>query len=185
MLDLNEFIESCQSALQEHVPQRAVNELMQRTLSTPNEVEATLGTPKAGGITTLHHADDLTILNIVWPPGMTLFPHDHCMWAVIGIYGGQENNTFFRRSPQGLDLAGTKTLETKDSVILGPEVIHSVHNPRKAFTGGIHIYGGDFFAEPRSEWDPNTLQEQPYDIENARRAFAAANAAWLARGESP
>ena len=181
MFDLNGFIDSCQSALQEHSPQRAVKELMDRAVSMPAEVESSLGTPTTGGITTLHHAADLTILNIVWPPGMTLFPHDHCMWAVIGIYGGQEDNSFFRRSPQGLDRIGFKTLATQDSVILGPEVIHAVHNPKKTLTGGIHIYGGDFFAEPRSEWDPDTLQERPYDIENARRAFAAANAAWLDR----
>ena len=26
-------------------------------------------------------------LNIVWSPGISLFPHDHRTWAVIGIYG--------------------------------------------------------------------------------------------------
>ena len=26
-------------------------------------------------------------------------------------------------------------------------------------TGAIHIYGGDFFAAERSEWDPETLKE--------------------------
>jgi predicted metal-dependent enzyme (double-stranded beta helix superfamily) len=29
-------------------------------------------------------------------PGMTLGPHDHCMWAAIGVYTGGEDNTFFR-----------------------------------------------------------------------------------------
>jgi predicted metal-dependent enzyme (double-stranded beta helix superfamily) len=33
----------------------------------------------------LHRSDDLTILQIVWAPGMRLFPHDHDMWACIGI----------------------------------------------------------------------------------------------------
>ena len=39
-------------------------------------------------------------------------------------------------------------------------------------TGAIHVYGGDFFAIERSEWDPDSLQEGPYDTEKARRMFA-------------
>ena len=39
----------------------------------------------------------LTVLNVVWAPGMVLPPHDHRMWAAIGIYAGQEDNEFFRR----------------------------------------------------------------------------------------
>ena len=42
------------------------------------------------------------------------------------------------------------------------------------------MYGGDFFATPRSEWDPETLQERPYDVDRARRTFAEANARWEA-----
>ena len=30
---------------------------------------------------------------------MALYPHEHRMWAVIGMYGGQEDNAFFRRAP--------------------------------------------------------------------------------------
>jgi hypothetical protein len=43
------------------------------------------------------------------------------------------------------------------------------------FTGAIHIYGGDFFAVPRSEFDAETLEERPYDIEKAKRLFLEAN----------
>jgi predicted metal-dependent enzyme (double-stranded beta helix superfamily) len=55
-------------------------------------------------------------------------------------------------------------------------VIHAVANPLRQFTGAIHIYGGDFFGTPRSEWDPDTLEERPYDIERAKKVFADANA---------
>ena len=34
---------------------------------------------------------DLTILNVVWTPGMAVYPQDHRMWAVIGLYGGRED----------------------------------------------------------------------------------------------
>ena len=42
-------------------------------------------------------------------------------------------------------------------------------------TGAIHVYGGDFFAAERSEWDPETLREQPYDVEKTLRLFEEAN----------
>ena len=34
---------------------------------------------------------------------MTLFPHDHAMWAVIGIYGGREDNIFWKRTSSERD----------------------------------------------------------------------------------
>jgi predicted metal-dependent enzyme (double-stranded beta helix superfamily) len=54
-------------------------------------------------------------------------------------------------------------------------VMHSVVNPLGRFTGAIHVYGGDFFGMPRSEWAPDTLEERPFDVERARRAYAVAN----------
>ncbi len=56
MFDLDEFIASCQAAIKEHAPQLAAKELMERTISLPADVESALGTPTAGGITTLHRS---------------------------------------------------------------------------------------------------------------------------------
>jgi predicted metal-dependent enzyme (double-stranded beta helix superfamily) len=116
----------------------------------------------------------------VWAPGMAFHPHDHRMWAVIGLYGGCEDNTFYRRSSDGLVVAGSKKLKTRDAVVLGKSVVHAVTNPLRAFTGAIHVYGGDFFAVPRSEWTPDTLEERPYDVERTMRMFAEADARWRA-----
>jgi len=52
------------------------------------------------------------------------------------------------------------------------------------FTGGIHVYGGDFFAMPRSEWTPDTLEERPYDVERAKQVFADANERWRAEARA-
>jgi predicted metal-dependent enzyme (double-stranded beta helix superfamily) len=102
------------------------------------------------------------------------------MWALIGLYGGREDNTFYRRSPAGLQVAGDKQLEIGDTALFGESLIHSVVNPLRVFTGAIHIYGGDFFGTPRSDWDPDTLQERPYDVARARKLIADANARWNA-----
>jgi predicted metal-dependent enzyme (double-stranded beta helix superfamily) len=63
-----------------------------------------------------------------------------------------------------------------DVAQLGPDVIHSVTNPVMKLTGAIHVYGGDFFATERSEWDPGTLTEQPYNVDKNMRLFAESNA---------
>jgi predicted metal-dependent enzyme (double-stranded beta helix superfamily) len=106
---------------------------------------------------------------------MSLQPHDHRMWAAIGIYAGREDNSFYRRQPGGLTGSGGKQLETGDVVALGDDTIHAVSNPNRSHTGAIHIYGGDFVATRRSQWDPETLEEQPYDLEGILAQFAAAN----------
>lgn len=116
----------------------------------------------------------------VWAPGMSIYPHDHRMWAAIGLYGGREDNAFYRRTPGGLEPAGGKQLETGNTVILGKAIVHAVTNPLRQFTAAIHVYGGDFFGVARSQWDPSTLEERPWDIEAARRAFEEANERWLA-----
>jgi hypothetical protein len=52
-----------------------------------------------------------------------------------------------------------------------------VTNPLPRMTGAIHVYGGDFFGAVRSEWDPQTLLERPYDVAKNIKLFEAANAA--------
>ena len=65
---------------------------------------------------------------------------------------------------------------TKDTVQLGHDIIHSVTNPIPRLTRAIHIYGGNFFGVPRSEWDAETLLEQPCDGDKMLRRFEQANA---------
>ena len=64
----------------------------------------------------------------------------------------------------------------RDVALLGDDTIHAVHNPLHRFTGAIHVYGGDFFTQPRSEFDPITLAEQPYDVARTLELFRTANA---------
>ena len=50
-------------------------------------------------------------------------------------------------------------------------------NPLSRLTGAIRVYGGDFFAVSRSDWDPETLLERTYDMEKNLRLFEDANQA--------
>jgi predicted metal-dependent enzyme (double-stranded beta helix superfamily) len=177
--DVDSFVGECRAALGEDRPTAAVREVLLRHLGDAPARAATASAlpPERAGIEPLHVADDLTVLQVVWGPRMTLFPHDHRMWAAIGIYAGVEDNEFFRRDPKGLTSSGGRVIEDGDVLALGADAIHSVHNPRRSFTGAIHVYGGNFFTTPRSEWDPETREESPYDFEHTRRLFEESNAA--------
>ena len=178
MFDLDRFIVDCRNALTESSPELAIKEILERAVSSPGEVEAALGTPLQGEITALHHSPDLTIMNVVWVPGMAAPPHNHHLWALIGLYGGQEDNTFYRRDGAAVRAAGGKQLVIRDTALLGTEIIHSVANPLRQFTGAIHIYGGDFIRTPRSDWETGT--ERPFDMVRARQIMAEANERWRA-----
>jgi predicted metal-dependent enzyme (double-stranded beta helix superfamily) len=182
MFDVDELLAELQVAGRETEPRLAVRDVLDRNLERAREMADALA-PTEGGLSVLHQAPDLTVLHVVWAPGMVLYPHDHQMWAVIGIYAGQEDNTFYRRDGKGLIESGGKRLETKDVAVLGDDTIHQVANPWPKLTGAIHVYGGDFVNEPRSQWGPGERIERPYDFDQARQQFVEANAAWRAAGE--
>ncbi len=181
MFDTDTLINQCLQAVRtEKDPQRAVREILLRTLEKPGPVAQAIGKDE-GGLEIYFNSPELTVLNAIWAPGMKLYPHDHRMWACIGIYGGVEDNKLYKRSTETIQLAGGRELRERDVLALGTDAIHSVANPERRFTGAIHIYGGDFVNQPRSQWDPDTLVEQPYDLEQIKRLFAQANADWAAQ----
>jgi predicted metal-dependent enzyme (double-stranded beta helix superfamily) len=182
---LEHFIDECRAALAADASHRLVREAVARAVSDPAGVLRTLGDPHRAEIQKLYHAPDLTILNVVWGPMMTVVPHNHQMWAVIGIYTGREDNIFWRRLTEcngRVEAAGARALGVGDAEPLGPNVIHSVTNPIPRLTGAIHVYGGDFFAAERSEWNAETLTEDRYDAGRMMRRFDEANARLSSHG---
>ena len=156
----------------------ATREVLARVVSNPREVADVLA-PRAGGLNILHNTPELTVLHVVWAPGMDLLPHNHRMWAAIAVYTGREDNTFFRRAPDDrthLVETGGKALDTGDVLLLGDDAIHRVRNSLDRVTAAIHVYGGDFVREPRSQWGPGERVERPYDHDFVNREFATANA---------
>jgi predicted metal-dependent enzyme (double-stranded beta helix superfamily) len=179
MFDLEQFTAGCRAALAADSSHRLVREVVARAVADPNAVLKGIGEPKRAEVQKLYHAPDLTILNVIWGPMMTIMPHNHQMWAVIGIYSGREDNMFWRRLPDGsgkVEAAGARALSVGDAEPLGHNIIHSVTNPIRRPTGAIHVYGGDFFAAERSEWDPENLQESRYDVAKNMKLFEDANA---------
>ena len=151
-----------------------------RAFSDPAALMVALGEPARLAITDLYRSDRLTILNVVWSKRMSTMPHDHRMWAVIGIYTGREDNIFWRRVPGQangpIEAFGAKSIGERCVEPLGHDVNHSVTNPLGRLTGALHVYGGNFYGVARSEWDHETLLERPYDFELRRRQIMEANA---------
>lgn len=179
MFDLDQFVIDCRAALRAEPSHKNVREVVARAVADCSGVLRALGEPQRAEMQVLHRSADLTVLNVVWAPWMTLLPHNHQMWAVIGIYTGREDNIFWRRvsgAPGKVEAAGARALSEKDAEPLGWDIIHSVTNPIPRLTGAIHVYGGDFFGVPRSEWDPETLREQCCDGDKMRQRFEEANA---------
>lgn len=175
MFDQDQFVADCRAAIGGEHASRNVREVVARAVSDPAAIIKSLGELDKVTVAPLLRTPELTIINIPWRPQMVIMPHNHAMWAVIGIYSGREDNILWRRLPDDangrVEAAGAKSLREKDTIALGPDVIHSVVNPIPRYTGAIHVYGGDFFATPRSEWDPDSLHEKPYDMEKVLRMF--------------
>ncbi len=181
MFQKDRFVEDCKRAVGDGP--KAVREVVLEAVGDPAGIIAELGEPTQAGVFPLDSGPDTTVINFVWAPCMTLLPHNHNMLAVIGIYSGREDNLFWRRLPEGgngsgptIEAAGADSMGTGQVATLGRDIIHSVANPIAKMTSALHVYGGDFFnpPEPRSQWDHETLIEQPSDMDHTRAVFRQA-----------
>src|SRR5438552_10682853 len=88
VFDLELFKGECAEAASRGAGQQAIREIVARAVEVPGAVLDSLGEPRRAEVKTLHRSADLTILNVIWRPRLTVMPHNHNMWAVIGIYTG-------------------------------------------------------------------------------------------------
>ena len=175
MFDKDRFIRNCVDAVSEG--QEAVREVVAEAVSD-RTVMSELGKPEHVGISPIFRSSELTIINFAWPPYMSLMPHNHQMFSVVGIYAGREDNIFWRRTEESIEAAGAKSLGIGDVVLLRDDIIHSVLNPIGKMTCAIHVYGGDYFEpqRPKSGWNHETLTEESWDIEKVNKLFQEAEA---------
>jgi predicted metal-dependent enzyme (double-stranded beta helix superfamily) len=175
VFDVDDLVVACRAAAADPEPRLAIRDVLERAVADPRAIADALP-PTRAEMVALYVSPEVTVLKLVWAPGMTLGPHDHRMWAAIGLYSGGEDNRFYRRHGDELDDSGGRSLHPKDVCLLGDDVVHAVHNPTAEHAGAIHVYGGDFFTTQRSEWTGAPLREGPFDIDRVRSLFEAANA---------
>ena len=167
MFDKDRFVEDLRAARYESDSMDAISEVITKAIQDPASIIRALGAPGRGRAEQLYADESITISNIIWGSEMWVPPHDHLMWAVIGVYQGQEDNTFWRDQDGNLQEMGGVSLTKGDVRKLGADAVHSVRNPSLQLCGAIHVYGGDFFgAIPRRHsWNPQTLERGTYDYE--------------------
>ena len=175
MFDVDQFIADLRATLGER-SRKAMKEVVQRAVADSASVVRTLGEPEKAGVKVLHKSPELVVLTLAWSPMQVTLPHNHRMSAVIGMYGGREDNTFWRRTRDGskfaIEPASGEALGTGDVALLGPDIVHSVVNPLGRISAAIHVYDGPFLTIERSMWDAETLQEAPFDINAVAKGMA-------------
>jgi predicted metal-dependent enzyme (double-stranded beta helix superfamily) len=96
MFDVDRFIAECRGAGAAN-GSPGVLEIVASAVAAPSDILKALGEPRRAGLHQVFRSPELTILNVVWGPRMCQLPHNHKMWAVIGMYTGREDNIFWRR----------------------------------------------------------------------------------------
>jgi predicted metal-dependent enzyme (double-stranded beta helix superfamily) len=167
MFDIDRFTADCRAALAER-GNDAIREVVRRAVSEPGEIIAALGEQTSAFADILVRAPDLTIPNVVWGCRQWTLPHNHHHRAIIGMYGGGEDNIYWRRLPEDakgrVEAAGAASLRGGEVTALGRDIIHSVTNPLNKLSYALHVYDGDFLsAKGKSCWEAETLIELPYD----------------------
>jgi len=164
--DPDAFATSCRTALLDDDPIAAVTEIVRTAVVDGAAIDAALGVENASYPSAIYDSDDLTVQRITWWPGYRSLPHEHRMWAVVGVYDGVEVNRVFARTATGLEPVGMHDVDAGHVIALDESAVHSVENPLRTRTAGLHVYGGPILTNERSAWAPDG-QEQPF-AEHAR-----------------
>jgi predicted metal-dependent enzyme (double-stranded beta helix superfamily) len=161
-MDISELIEACREVAGVAAPAQDVSELVAAFLHQPN-LPSVLGDGDRSTYEALYRGEDILVLHGVVPPTPApVAPHDHRMWAVIGVYQGLEHNELYvRAAGGGLESVDRFTLGAGEARTLEPSTIHSVQALGDRYLGAIHVYGGDLFGTPRSTWSGDV--EHPVD----------------------
>ncbi|MBF6560684.1 MAG: hypothetical protein IVW56_10360 [Candidatus Binataceae bacterium] len=136
----------------------AVEEIVRRAVAEPPIVT------DPGRFQVLHDEPGLTLLHVVVRAGFISPPHDHRTWAVIGVYHGQEDNSFYKLigDSRAIEPAGGRSVGEGEILTLGTDAIHRIANPRSDDLIALHVYGRNVLKIDRSAWDPITMRERPY-----------------------
>jgi predicted metal-dependent enzyme (double-stranded beta helix superfamily) len=85
---------------------------------------------------------------------------------VIGVYAGQEDNTFFRllEGCRSIEPIGRRSLKQGEVASLGSDAIHQIANPVTTKLIALHVYGKNIFEIDRSAWDRATGNERQFKL---------------------
>ena len=94
LFTMEQFINLCLTAARGDNPEELIAEIVRDAFAVPHSIVEALGEPGSATINKLYVSDELTILDVIWPPKAKFLPHNHNTSAVIGVYQGREENVF-------------------------------------------------------------------------------------------
>ncbi len=164
MTVLDEFVTTCEALLGQSDVGERIAEAMRPLVEAPAELSKAIEDlrPEPGRPAVIHRSDKLTVMGLEVAAGFVSPPHDHQLWAVVGVYEGAEDNVFYRRTSDGIDETGRAVLGQGECLALPPDAVHGIANSGGFPMRALHVYGGDLFATERSKWDPVSGEEQPF-----------------------
>lgn len=185
--DWDDLTRRCVEACGEPDPLGAVAEALARAVADHARLGSSVQIPlDADDDGVVHRSDALLIVNVIFPAGFRTGIHDHRIPAVIGAWGGHEDNRLFRRAQRGIEPAGVRRLEPGDVLVLDEHAIHDVHAPAGTWSGAVHVYLGDLGTVARSSWPSGNAPEAVFDADEMEcRWLERATATGLVRGTDP
>ena len=169
MFNLDMFVKECKAALNDKKPGNAIHSLMTDTLKDPKAVAAnfnnTISRATPMSDLTIFRSDDLMVLRVALDPRWKSIPHDHGIWGFVGIYQGEEANTFYRLHGESLEEIGRTSVKEGNVLAMDPDTIHSIANPLASTTIGIHVYLGDLHKQKRNLWNPFSGKKETFSLD--------------------
>jgi len=164
---IDEFVTQCSIAVKEDRGPGAAKEVVERAVRDRQLLQEL---PLEANVKVLHNAENLTILHVVMaerPVGAGRpIPHNHLMWALIGVTHGSEENEFFRRCDRSIEPSGRgRVIGEGEVLMMGDDTIHSVKNPSsERLSSALHVYGGNLIAAEKTMWCDPSGNGEPFDL---------------------
>ncbi|CAA6827847.1 MAG: Unknown protein [uncultured Thiotrichaceae bacterium] len=162
------FITDLQEASMSPNAELQVLALMQQAFKDPSQIADNVPAFSEEADLLLQESS-ITIWHWCLQPGILIPPHDHRMAAIIGIYKGTEENRFYLSENGSLQHKATKHVSQGEILSITPESIHSVQATEEQPSQGIHVYLGNLDASPRSLFNWETGEAEPYTEEAYNR----------------
>jgi len=169
MFSVNAFVEECRAALHNDDTPDRIRALMGRALKDPQGVSRAFDNniSRATDMSELliFRSDDLLIHRVALDPHWKSLPHDHRIWGFVGIYQGEEANTFYKEEGEALEQIDSRSMKAGEVLAMDPDTIHSIANPMETTTIGIHVYLGDLQKQKRCLWNPFTHEKEDFELD--------------------
>jgi len=181
---VDRFVDDARACLCAPDPVQAIEALVREVVSHPaglrEAIQARCRSAVIPDFDVFWRSQTLTILHATLQPRFRNAPHDHGTWAIVGVHAGMERNVFYRRHGRNAVEDDRVDAIAPAVIVMRPGVIHAIANPLSLASCAIHVYGNDHFDASRSMWHPETMIEEPYQMER----FRAWTSACRARGDA-